>query len=86
MIVMAEETRSLTETLKEIEKGLSLLEQMWSEIQQLATDDHTGGIQEITMRLSSLRETIDQVEIRLTRVEGQVSEIESMRFRIRSGL
>ena len=83
---MTNERSNMRATLSEIEDGLNRLERIWAKIEQMTGEDGTTDIQEIAVLLNSLRDMIDQVEVRLARIEGQVSDIESMRFRIRSGL
>lgn len=85
--------RALREMLDDLKDGLIRLESIWKEIEIITGSDaeqETGegiqGIRSTAMKLGEIRDLLNQVEIKLDSLEDRVSTIESMKFRIRSGL
>jgi hypothetical protein len=85
--------RGLREMLEDLKDGLVRLESIWKQIESITESeiDQKAGediqvIKSATMKLGEIRDLLNQVEIKLDSLEDRVSAIESMRFRIRSGL
>lgn len=87
---MAKDKHDLRAQLQYIQQGIARLEAVWERIREMVAEqeDRRSGTdaQSIAVQLGKIRETINQVEVKLDRIEKSVSNIESMRFRIRSEL
>lgn len=85
---MASDEDELEEVLRRIRENMSRLEILWQKIENLAEEQEEGmeGVdgKSVAVKLHRIREMINQVEIKLDRLEESVSNTESLRFRIRN--
>jgi uncharacterized protein (DUF342 family) len=88
---MGKDVTQLREDLEVIEEGIRNLEELWSRLQkhsemkQLQTSQSgKSEIQEIALKITSVRELINKIDIKLDEIEARIGNIESLEFRSRS--
>jgi len=77
-----------TEVLESLSHKLGILEEKIEELmisKSMKSSLSTENIQEIVSKITALRDLIDKVEIEMEQLNTRINDIESLRFKHRSG-
>jgi len=78
-----------TQVLENLSLRLGLLEGKIDELaisKPMKTSPSTENLQEIVSKITALRDLIDKIEIEIEQLNTRINDIESLRFKHRSGL